>query len=132
MVGWAIVWLRRRLNDAPVEITISLLTPFAAYLPAERLGLSGVLATATAGVFVGWFAPRIMGSDTRLRGRAGWEFLVFVLNGLGYDDHGVTELLDLDPRFGRTPSGPDCHHDVRAPGWPILRTRARIASAFSG
>ena len=81
-VGLAIVWLRRRLNDAPVEITISLLTPFAAYLPAERLGLSGVLATVTTGLFVGWSAPSIMDSDTRLRGRAIWEFLMFALNGL--------------------------------------------------
>jgi CPA1 family monovalent cation:H+ antiporter len=76
--------LRRRLNDAPVEIMVSLLTPFAAYLPAERLGLSGVLAAVTAGVVVGWAAPRIMESDTRLRGRAVWEFLVFVLNGLAF------------------------------------------------
>jgi NhaP-type Na+/H+ or K+/H+ antiporter len=81
-VSLAFVWLLRRLNDAPVEITISLLTPFAAYLPAERLGLSGVLAAATAGVLVGWYAPSIAESDTRVRGRAVWEFLVFALNGL--------------------------------------------------
>jgi monovalent cation/hydrogen antiporter len=82
VVGLAIAWLRRRINDAPVEITISLLTPFAAYLAATQLGLSGVMATVTAGISVGWFAPRIMESDTRLRGSAVWEFLVFVLNGL--------------------------------------------------
>jgi CPA1 family monovalent cation:H+ antiporter len=81
-VGRAMVWLRQRLTDAPVEITVSLLTPFAAYVPAERLGFSGVLAAATCGVCVGWAGPRIMASDTRLRGRAVWEFLVFVLNGL--------------------------------------------------
>jgi CPA1 family monovalent cation:H+ antiporter len=84
VVGWATVWLRRRLTDPPVEITVSLLTPFAAYIPAERLGVSGVLAAATTGVWVGWFAPRIMHSDTRLRGTAVWEFLVFVLNGLAF------------------------------------------------
>jgi CPA1 family monovalent cation:H+ antiporter len=60
-VGLAIVWLRRRLNDAPVEITISLLTPFAAYLPAERLGLSGVLATVTTGLFTASGAARKSG-----------------------------------------------------------------------
>jgi monovalent cation/hydrogen antiporter len=83
-VGRAVVWLRARLTDTPIEITVSLLTPFAAYVPAERLGLSGVLAAATSGVCVGWAAPRIMASDTRLRGRAIWEFLVFVLNGLAF------------------------------------------------
>ena len=82
VIGAASAWLRRQLNDAPVEITISLLTPFAAYLPADRLGLSGVLATMTAGMFVGWFAPLISQSDTRVRTRSVWEFLVFMLNGL--------------------------------------------------
>jgi monovalent cation/hydrogen antiporter len=47
LVGWALAsgvhWLQRRLDDPPVQITISLLTPFAAFLPAEQLGLSGVL-----------------------------------------------------------------------------------------
>jgi CPA1 family monovalent cation:H+ antiporter len=82
VAGGASAWLRRQLNDAPVEITISLLTPFAAYLMADRLGFSGVLATMTAGVFVGWLAPLISQSDTRMRSRSVWEFLVFVLNGL--------------------------------------------------
>jgi Na+/H+ antiporter len=81
-IGAASAWLRRQLNDAPVEIMISLLTPFAAYLSADRLGLSGVLATMTAGMFVGWFAPLISQSDTRMRSRSVWEFLVFALNGL--------------------------------------------------
>src|SRR5918999_3762261 len=65
--GWLIASLRRPLNHPPVEITISLLTPFAAYLPAEWLGVSGVLASVTAGLCVGWWAPRIMQSETRLR-----------------------------------------------------------------
>jgi len=101
-VGQATVWLRRRLNDAPVEITISLLTPFAAYLPAERLGLSGVLATVTAGVFVGWFAPWIMESDTRVRGRAVWEFLVFALNGLIFILIGLQLSTVLGGQLGRS------------------------------
>src|SRR4030088_2898455 len=66
-VGLAIVWLRRRLNDAPVEITISLLTPFAAYLPADRLGFSGVLATVTAGGCFWWGWGRWL-----LLGAPGW------------------------------------------------------------
>ena len=82
VVGRAIAWLRQPLNDPPVEITISLLTPFAAYLPAEWLGVSGVLSTVTAGLFVGWFAPHIMEPETRVRGRAVWEMVTFVLNGM--------------------------------------------------
>jgi monovalent cation/hydrogen antiporter len=82
VTGKAIAWLREQLDDPPVEITISLLTPFAAYLPAERLGASGVLAVVTAGLYLGWSSPRIMGSDARVRGRAVWDMAVFILNGL--------------------------------------------------
>jgi CPA1 family monovalent cation:H+ antiporter len=101
-VGLAVAWLRRRLNDPPVEITVSLLTPFAAYLPADRLGFSGVLATATAGVFIGWFAPSLMESDTRLRGRAVWEFLVFVFNGLAFILIGLQLSTVIGGQLGRS------------------------------
>src|SRR6185503_17304480 len=44
VVGWIVSWIRSHLTDTPVEITVSLLTPYAAYLPAEAFGVSGVLA----------------------------------------------------------------------------------------
>ena len=81
-IGAIIALLRRRLTDMPVEIMISLLTPFAAYLPAEQVGVSGVLSTVAAGLCLGWWAPRIMDPNVRLRVRAVWEIVVFVLNGL--------------------------------------------------
>jgi CPA1 family monovalent cation:H+ antiporter len=74
--------IRRRLNDPPVEIVISILTPYAAYLPAERFGLSGVLAAAAAGLYLGRQAPQLMQAQTRVNSRATWESLIFVLNGL--------------------------------------------------
>jgi len=82
VVGWIVGWIRAHLTDTPVEITISLLTPYAAYLPAELLGVSGVLAAVTAGLFLGRRSSRIMGSEARLAGRAVWESLVFLLNGV--------------------------------------------------
>jgi monovalent cation/hydrogen antiporter len=82
LVALPIAQLRRRLNDPPVEIVISLLTPFAAYLPAEALGASGVLAAVAAGLYLGQRAPSLMEPATRLSGQAVWETLVFVLNGL--------------------------------------------------
>ena len=82
VVGWIVVWVRTRIDDTPVEITISLLTPYAAYLPAEALGVSGVLAAVTAGLFIGRRSSQIMGSEARLAGRATWESLVFLLNGI--------------------------------------------------
>jgi len=80
-VGWVIAQIRARLEDTPVEITISLLTPYAAFLPAELLGASGVIATVTAGLYLGRRGSHIMGADARLTGRAVWETITFLLNG---------------------------------------------------
>jgi len=82
VVGWIVTQIRSRIEDMPVEITISLLTPYAAYLPAEALGVSGVLAAVGAGLYLGRRSSRIMGSDVRLAGRAVWEVLIFLLNGV--------------------------------------------------
>ena len=81
-IGWVTSWVRIHLTDTPVEITVSLITPYAAYLPAELLGVSGVLAAVTAGLFLGRRSSRIMGSEARLAGRAVWESLVFLLTGV--------------------------------------------------
>ena len=70
------------MDDPPVQITISLLTPFAAYIPAERLQVSGVLAVVAAGLFLGWRAPQILTSRTRLNLSVFWDIMVFLLNGL--------------------------------------------------
>jgi monovalent cation/hydrogen antiporter len=86
LVGWlvavAVHWLQRRLDDPPVQITISLLTPFAAYLPAEQLGLSGVLAVVTSGLYIGWRSPLMIKARTRLEAFAFWRMVVFLLNGI--------------------------------------------------
>jgi monovalent cation/hydrogen antiporter len=81
IVGMVTVWLQRRLEDPPIEITLALLTPFAAYLPAERLGLSGVLAVVTTGLYHGWRSPEITSSRTRLQAGPVWDMLEFLLNG---------------------------------------------------
>jgi len=98
-VGWLIAQVRTRLEDLPVELTVSLLTPYAAYLPAELLGASGVLATVTAGLYLGRRASRIMGSDVRLAGRAFWEMLIFLLNGIvflliGFQIAALTQVMN--------------------------------------
>ena len=82
LVGAVVAEIRRRLDDVPVEITISLFTGYAAYLPAEELGVSGVLAAVTAGIYLGWMAPQISSAEMRMRGGAVWEFIVFLLNAV--------------------------------------------------
>jgi CPA1 family monovalent cation:H+ antiporter len=80
-VAWVIAWIRTRLTDTPVEITVSLLTAYAAFLPAERVGASGVIAAVVAGLYLGSLRSRIMASDARLTGRAVWEMFTFLLTG---------------------------------------------------
>ncbi len=82
MVGWLASQAQKRLDDPPVQITISILTPFAAYLPAEQLDVSGVLAVVTTGLYMGWRAPEIVNSRMRLQAGPVWEMIVFLLNGL--------------------------------------------------
>ena len=69
------------MDDAPIEITVSLLTPFVAYLLAERLGVSGVLAVVTAGFYLGMRMPELLTFKTRLQGGPVWEMVEFLLNG---------------------------------------------------
>jgi Na+/H+ antiporter len=82
VVGWLLIRLAERLNDPPVEVLISLLGPFAAWIPAESLAVSGVLAVVTAGVLLGQAAPRVLSSDTRVLGSGVWQMVIFVINGL--------------------------------------------------
>ncbi|HZA19832.1 MAG TPA: Na+/H+ antiporter, partial [Actinomycetota bacterium] len=81
-VGWVIAEIRRRLDDPPIEIIVSLVTGYAAYLPAEWMGVSGVLAAVTAGLYVGWRGPEIASADTRLLGFSFWQIFVFLLNAM--------------------------------------------------
>jgi CPA1 family monovalent cation:H+ antiporter len=81
VVGWLAEQFHRRVEDTPVEITVSLLTPFVAFLGAERLGVSGVLAVVTAGLYLGWRLPEILSFRTRLRGGPVWEMVEFLLTG---------------------------------------------------
>ncbi len=52
VIAWPVAWLHRHLDDAPIEITMTLLTPYAAYLLADALQVSGVLAVLAAGLYL--------------------------------------------------------------------------------
>ena len=83
-VGWLIRRLRQRIHAPEIESTISLLTPFAAFLPAEALGVSGVLAVVTSGLYLARFGPRLVAPDTRLQTEGMWGVVGFVLEGLTF------------------------------------------------
>ena len=82
LVGWLVAELRRRLDDPVVEIVVSVFTGYAAYLPAELLHVSGVLAAVTTGLYVGWRAPQLASASTRLLGFSFWEVLVYLANAV--------------------------------------------------
>ncbi len=82
IAGRVIREVRRRIDDPPTEITISLLSGYAAYLPAEELGVSGVIAAVTVGIYMGWHTPELTTPVMRLQGVAIWEVLTFILNAL--------------------------------------------------
>jgi monovalent cation/hydrogen antiporter len=80
VVGYVVAEIRSRLADPMTQVTISLFTGYAAFLPADELGVSGVLAVVTAGIYLGWRAPRLISPETRLRTASLWESLIFLLN----------------------------------------------------
>ncbi len=76
-------WLDRTgLEDAKTTIAITLLTPYALYLPAERLHVSGVLAVVTAGLWVGTRSRQVFRPELQAEARSVWEMVEFLLNGL--------------------------------------------------
>jgi CPA1 family monovalent cation:H+ antiporter len=82
VVAWVVRQARRRLDNPPAEVTISLLTGYFAFLPAEVLGVSAVLAAVTAGIYMGWYTPELTTSQVRLQGVAVWEIVQYLLNAL--------------------------------------------------
>jgi len=81
VVGVVGEWCLARIRDTAIAVMITLLAPYAAYLPAETLGVSGVLATVVAGLF-SRRALRRSSSDVRVVGTAAWQMVLFLLNGL--------------------------------------------------
>jgi CPA1 family monovalent cation:H+ antiporter len=79
-LGWLIHRFERWMDDAPTEIFVSLVAAYFAYIPAELLHVSGVIAAVAAGVYLGWHSPSLMSPATRLQAFGLWDVLVFVLN----------------------------------------------------
>jgi monovalent cation/hydrogen antiporter len=81
MVGW-VAELRQRTTDAQVSVTISLLTGYVAFVPADAVGASGVLAAVTAGIYMGIRGPRILPVGARLQGAFVWDIVDFLVNAV--------------------------------------------------
>ena len=97
--GWAVAWLRRRLDDPLIEVTVTILTPYVLFVAAEQLELSGILAAVVSGIWLGFRDHELTDPATRLQAYGFWgvltfilESLLFILVGLQFPD--VLDALD--------------------------------------
>ena len=81
-IGWAASFVRRRSSDANLDIATALLTAYAAYIIADRVGTSGILATVAAGIVVQWRSETFSAPAARLQSQGFWELVTFLLNAL--------------------------------------------------
>lgn len=92
LVGFVTVWARARLKDSVLDTAISFAVPFIAYIPAEEIGASGVLAVVVAGIYSGHRAASSFSAQTRLSERLNWRTVQFLL------ENGVFLLMGLQLR----------------------------------
>ena len=81
VIAWLAVLVLRRLDDPLQENVAIILTPFTAFLLAESIHASGVLAVVVCGLMMSQAGPRVEHADTRQQARAFWSLSVFLLNG---------------------------------------------------
>jgi Na+/H+ antiporter len=81
-IGAIVHWVEDRIEDGPVEIALSILTPYVAYLAADSIRASGVLAVVVCGLYLSHNSAHYFSPGVRLQASAVWESLTFVFNGL--------------------------------------------------
>ena len=97
LVGWSLLRLRRLVNNTSLEICLSLLTPFLAFLPAAQLGGTGVLATVSAGLYVSYASSGLVRAVTRLQLVPIWGIIEFILDGVLFLATGIQLHRILEP-----------------------------------
>jgi Na+/H+ antiporter len=98
LLGRLFVFVHRHLGDAFIEVLTTLAVPYVAYIFAESLHVSGVLAVVAAGIVRGRYSPEIVSAEMRIIARSVWNLLVFLLNSLifiliGVQLSGITTRL---------------------------------------
>ena len=81
LAAWLATRARRIMRDPLLENTVGVLTPFTAFLLAEEIHASGVLAVVVCGLALSQVGPRVIAAQTRVRSRAFWQLTTFLLNG---------------------------------------------------
>ena len=128
-VGYVVRQVRRRIDDAPTEVSLALLSGYLAFLPANAIGVSGVLAAVTIGVYMGWYTPQLTSGITRISGNAFWEIVTFFVNAflfalVGLQLHGIIDRLS-----GR--SGTSLVADALLVSFVVIVTRIAWVPVFT-
>jgi CPA1 family monovalent cation:H+ antiporter len=82
LLAGVFVVIHRFLGDPFTEVLVSLSVPYLAYVAAESVHVSGVLAVVAAGLLRGRYSPRMVSAEMRILARSVWNLLVFMLNSL--------------------------------------------------
>jgi Na+/H+ antiporter len=122
-VGWVIAYIRERIQDTQTSVTISLLSGYAAFIPADALGVSGVLAAVTTGIYMGIRGPSIMSATTRLQGFFVWDILDFIINA------SLFALIGLQLRT--IVDGLSSYSVASLAGWGLAVSGAVVAVRFA-
>lgn len=93
LVGFATVYLRSKLHDPVLDTAISIVVPFVAFIPAEELGASGVLAVVVAGLYTGHRSGAAFSAQARINDSVNWHTIQFLL------ENGVFLLMGLEIRY---------------------------------
>ncbi len=98
-VGRISLMVRKRVTDTSVNVAISFVVPFIAYIPAEALGASGLVAAVVAGLVAGAGAARYLRPEDRLAESINWRTLEVLLEGavfflMGLQVYGLVEEVE--------------------------------------
>lgn len=101
-IGFVTVWVRSKLRNPVYDTVISFVVPFVAFMPAEEIGASGVLAVVVTGLYTGHHASRRFSATARMNERLNWRTIQFALeNGvfllMGLQLHALVEQVGESP-----------------------------------
>jgi Na+/H+ antiporter len=104
LIGVVVGWLEKFIDDGPVELVVSLVVPYAAYLAGERAHASGVLAVVVCALYLSRQSVNFFSPSVRLQVNGAWEALTFMLNGLVFVLIGLQlpyVLAGIHGKFGK-------------------------------
>ena len=128
ILGKIVCIVERYLDDGPMEITLSLLIPYAAYLSAEAVHASGVLSVVASGLFLARRSTHMFSPSVRLQLWSFWESFTFLLNGLVFVLIGLQLPFILDAIRGMSRS----HLILDGALFSLLLIMLRLVWVFPG